>query len=80
MKKYISLPFLISFLSLPFFALAQSYSASDTIALPPSFIDNMWAQASLLFTSLSSYTEAIIGVLLALVVIGEVVYMIRKPN
>ena len=61
---------------LPAAALAQ-VTASDTITLPPNFVDNIWAQASLLFTSFSSYTNLIIGVILALLVIGELILMLR---
>ena len=65
-------------LVLPIAALAQD--ASDTISLPPNFIDNIWAQATLLFNSFSSYTNMIIGVVLALTIIGELVALLRNPN
>ncbi len=65
-------------LVLPIAALAQD--ASDTINLPPTFVDSIWAQAQLLFTSFSSYTNMIIGVILALLVIGELIHLLRNPN
>jgi hypothetical protein len=66
---------LIAAVALPFAALAQD--ASDTISLPPNFVDTIWAQASLLFTSLAPYTNMIVGVVLALLVIGELILMLR---
>ena len=66
---------LIAAIALPFVALAQD--ASDTIALPPNFVDSIWSQASLLFTSLAPYTNMIVGVVLALLVIGELILMLR---
>lgn len=79
MKKYLLIiAVAISSLALPFLALAQN--ASDTIALPSNFVDAIWAQSSLLFTSLAPYTNMIIGVVLALLVIGELIALLRKPN
>jgi hypothetical protein len=79
MKKYLLIiSIAISSLSLPFLALAQD--ASDTIALPSNFVDSIWSQASLLFTSLAPYTNMIVGVVLALLVIGELIALLRKPN
>ena len=63
---------------LPLAALAQD--ASDTINLPSNFVDTIWSQASLLFTSLAPYTNMIIGVILALLVIGELIALLRNPN
>jgi hypothetical protein len=63
----------------PLLALAQ-INASDTINLPPSFMDNVWAEAQNLWTSFSPVIESIIGVILALLVIGELVHMLRKPT
>ena len=79
MKKYLLIiSIAISSLSLPFLALAQD--ASDTIALPSNFVDSIWSQASLLFTSLAPYTNMSVGVVLALLVIGELIALLRKPN
>ena len=65
-------------LFLPVAAFAQD--ASDTISLPSNFVDTIWAQASLLFTSLAPYTNMIVGVILALLVIGELIHLLRNPN
>jgi hypothetical protein len=58
-------------LALPFLALAQD--ASDTIALPTGFVDMIWGQAALLFTSFAPYIATIVGVILAALVIDIVI-------
>ena len=77
-KSYYKIGLIILAAFAPVAALAQT--ASDTINLPPGFVDSIWAQATLLFDSFSSYTNMIIGVVLALIVIGELIALLRNPN
>jgi uncharacterized membrane protein YgaE (UPF0421/DUF939 family) len=77
MKKYL-LIFVIPLSAIaPAFAFADS---SSTIPLPSGFVDNMLARTSSLFSDFSSLTYTIIGIILALLVIGELMNMLRKPN
>ena len=80
MKKNLFIFLAIGFAALPFLASAQTYNASDTITLPPGFVDGIWSQAGFVFTSLAPYTNMIVGVLLALIVVGEVISLLRQPN
>jgi hypothetical protein len=54
--------------------------ASSSIVLPENFTASIWSQAQDIFNGFQGYVTMIIGVILALIVIGELVGMLRKPN
>ena len=81
MKKFLYISLIpISAAIFPFIASAQSFNASDTITLPPNFIDLLWQEAGLVFNSLSTYTTTIIGVLLAIVLVETLIILLRRPG
>ncbi|MGH7604672.1 MAG: hypothetical protein ACRENK_11835 [Gemmatimonadaceae bacterium] len=75
MKKFL---FIISLGAI--FPLAAYADASSTINISDGMIAAIWAQAQDIFSGTQSYTTMIIGVILALLVIGELIHMLRKPN
>lgn len=75
MKKLIFIISLGGILPLSAFA-----TGSSTINISGGMIDAIWAQAQNLFDGIQPYTNMIVGVILALLVIGELVIMLRNPN
>jgi nucleoside-specific outer membrane channel protein Tsx len=73
MKKTL---FIISLLAAaPALALAD---ASSTFQLPTDFNANIWSQAGQILTALGPYTEMIIGVILATVVLEIIIGALKK--
>lgn len=59
-------------------AYAQTITASDTIQMPPTFINDIFSMAQNLFNSWGGWIATIIGVLLALVAIDFIIGAFRK--
>lgn len=79
MKKFLTALLILPslFILAPFLALAD---ASSTINISNDMISAIWVQAQNIFTGTQNYTTMIIGVILALLVIGELIVMLRHPN
>jgi len=54
--------------------------SSTSIQLPTGFTAQIWTNFNNSFAGLSDYTNLIIGVILVLLVIGELILMLRHPN
>ena len=52
--------------------------ASSTFALPNDFVGNIWASVTQILTALGPYTEMIIGVVLAAVVLEIIIGALKK--
>jgi len=76
MKRTLTI-FILSLAALPALVFADT---SSTIILPDTLMPMAWAQVQSLLNGLQSYTSTIIGVLLALIVIGELIVLLRNPN
>ena len=60
--------------------LAFADVSSTTIQLPGDFTAVIWSNFNAAFAGLESYTNLLIGVILTLVVIGELIIMLRHPG
>jgi len=76
MKKSLQILIIFAAAAGPGFA----FAASSTIALPDGFTANIWSQAQDIFDGTQGYVTMIIGVILALIVIGELIGMLRNKN
>jgi hypothetical protein len=52
--------------------------ASSTLALPGDFVGNIWSNVTQILSALGPYTETIIGVVLAAVVLEIIIGALKK--
>jgi hypothetical protein len=71
MKKLFTIISSVAVAALP--ALVHATTSSVSLVLPSDFNSNIWDQAQATFTGLNSFTEMIIGVILAVTVIEIII-------